>query len=63
MGLLEASYHRTERAIRFGHAVCWAAAQAVGLGLLEPTELVKLTLERFENSSYFDPSYNETAGL
>jgi hypothetical protein len=45
------------------HAAGWAAAQSFGLGLLDADELVRLTLARFESSSYADPSYNTQSGL
>lgn len=41
----------------------WAVAQSVGLGFLDPEELVRLTVQRFEESSYIDPAYNTTSGL
>ncbi len=63
MGLLEKAYPRFERALGMYRAAGWAAAQSFGLGLLDADELVRLTLARFESSSYADPSYNAHSGL
>ncbi len=63
MGLLERSYPQMERAIRYCHAASWAGVQSLGLGLLDPEELVRLTVRRFESSSYLDPAYNSGSGL
>ena len=63
MGLLERSYFRIERAIRFCHAAGWVGVQSLGLGLLDPEELVRLTVERFESSSYLNPDYITGSGL
>lgn len=63
MGLLERSYPRIERAVRWCGAVGWIGAQAVGLGLLDAEELVRLTVRRFESSTYLDPAYNAASGL
>jgi hypothetical protein len=57
MGLLERSYCRIERALRLCNAAGWVGIQSLGLGLLDPEELVRLTVERFESSSYLDPAY------
>jgi hypothetical protein len=57
MGLLESCYPRIERAVRFCGAVGWVGAQALGLGLLDGNELERLTVQRFEFSSYTDPAY------
>jgi hypothetical protein len=58
MGLLEKCYPRIERAVRLGEAVAWIGVQALGLGLLDAEELVRLTVQRFESSTYLDPAYN-----
>jgi hypothetical protein len=63
MGLLERCYPRIERAVRLGEAVAWAGAQALGLGLLDADELDRLTVRRFESSTYLDPAYNASSGL
>jgi hypothetical protein len=63
MHLLEKVYPRIERGIRFCHAVGWAGVQALGLGLLDADELVRVTVQRFESSTYLDPAYNLEAGL
>ncbi len=63
VGILERSYFPIERAIRFCHAVSWAGVQALGLGLLDTEELDRLTLRRFEASTYRDPAYNRDSGL
>ncbi len=63
MWLLERVYPRIERGIRFCTAVGWAGVQALGLGLLDADELVRLTVQRFESSTYRDPAYNLEAGL
>ena len=63
MGLLEKFYPRFERAVRVCGAVGWIIVQAVGLGLLDSEELVRLTLRRFESSTYLHPSYNADSGL
>jgi hypothetical protein len=63
MRILESSYPRIERAIRYCHAVGWAGVQSLGLGLLDPKELVRLTVQRFESSTYLDPAYNSGSGL
>jgi hypothetical protein len=63
MSLLERAYPRIERAIRYGGAIGWAGVQALGLGLLDPDELDRLTVARFEGSNYADPAYNSDSGL
>ena len=63
MGVLERAYPRIERAVRLCGAAGWATVQALGLGLLDAEELVRLTVRRFESSSYLDPAYNATSGL
>jgi hypothetical protein len=45
------------------HAAGWAGVQAVGLGLLDPDELVRSTVQRFESSTYGEPAYNTASGL
>jgi hypothetical protein len=60
MGLREKCYPRIERAVRLCEAVAWIGAQALGLGLLDADELVRLTLRRFESSTYLDPAYNNS---
>ena len=53
-----------ERGIRWCFGAGWSAAQAVGLGLLDGDELVRLTIRRFDKSSnYSDPVYVTSAGL
>lgn len=63
MRLLEKFYPRIERAVRMCEAAGWIGVQALGLGLLDTDELVRLTVRRFESSSYLDPSYNTDSGL
>ena len=63
MGLLEWSYPRIDRLLGLCHAVGWATAQGVGLGLLDPEELVRLTVQRFEESIYLESAYNIESGL
>lgn len=64
MGLFERCYPRIERAVRLFEAVGWVGTQALGLGLLDAEELVRLTVRRFESStSYSDAAYNATTGL
>ena len=63
MGVVKKSYTRIERAIRFCHVVGWAGVQSIGLGLLDPEALVRLTVQRFESSTYLDPAYNSSSGL
>ncbi len=63
MHLLEKVYPRIERGVRLCHAAAWTGAQALGLGLLDADELVRLTVQRFESSTYLDPAYNLEAGL
>jgi hypothetical protein len=63
MGLLERCYPRIERAVRWCGAAGWIGAQALGLGLLDAEELVRLTVRRFESSTYLDPVYNADSGL
>lgn len=63
MGLLERLYPRIERTVRWCGGAGWVAAQAVGLGLLDADELVRLTVQRFESSSYGVPAYNVSSGL
>jgi hypothetical protein len=58
MGLLERCYPKIERAVRWCGALGWIGVQAMGLGLLDSEELARLTLQRFESSSYLDPAYN-----
>ena len=62
MGLLEKSYPKIERAVRFCHSVSWAAAQSFGLGLLDAQELDRITVARFESSNYMKPVITK-AGL
>jgi hypothetical protein len=57
MGLLEHVYPRVERSFRWCAAAGWVGAQALGLGLLDADELERLTVQRFECSSYVDPAY------
>ena len=63
MGVLEKCYPRMERAVRLCGAIGWIGTQALGLGLLDAEELVRLTVQRFEASSYRDPAYNAGSGL
>ena len=63
MGLLESSYFRIERAIRYCHAAGWVGVQSLGLGFLDPEQLVRLTVRRFESSTYVVPDYNTGSGL
>ena len=63
MGLLEKRYPRIERTVRWCEAVGWIGVQALGLGLLDSEELAKITVRRFESSTYLDPAYNLASGL
>lgn len=63
MKLFERSYPRIERVVRSLHAAGWTCVQALGLGLLDPEELVRLTVARFESSNYMEPTYNTRSGL
>src|ERR1700687_1045137 len=49
--------------MRFCLAVGWAGVQSLGLGLLDQEELVRLTVQRFESSTYLEPAYNAGSGL
>ncbi len=57
MGLVETCYPRIERAVRLCGALGWVGAQALGLGLLDGDEFVRLTVQRFEFSNYVDRAY------
>lgn len=57
MGLIERCYPSVERAIRFCGTAGWVAAQALGLGLLDADALDRLTVRRFEFSTYIDPAH------
>ena len=59
----ERAYPRIERATRLCDAAGWAGAQALGLGLLDAEELVRLTVHRFESSNYLEPAYYTDSGL
>jgi hypothetical protein len=68
--LVERSYYRiqqvvqvADRAIRLFHTAGWIGVQALGLGLLDPEELVRLTSRHYESSGHLDPAYNLEAGL
>jgi hypothetical protein len=63
MGLLEKYYPRVERVVRVCESAAWASVQSLGLGLFDADELVRLTVRRFESSSYQDPVYNAGSGL
>src|SRR5579871_1821727 len=63
VSFLEKCYPRIERIFRVCHTVGWVGAQSLGLGLMDPEELVRLTVQRFELSSYRDRTYNTASGL
>lgn len=60
---MERAILRMERAMGLFHAAGWVGLQSLGLGLLDPEELVRLTVQRFESSDYLDPTYNTGSGL
>ena len=63
MGLLEKFYPRSNGRFARAKPPGWISVQALGLGLLDTDELVRLTVRRFESSSYLDPSYNTDSGF
>jgi hypothetical protein len=63
VGLLERSYPGSSECFACSMRSAWTGAQSLGLGLLDPEELVRLTVQRFESSTFLEPAYNFEAGL